>query len=123
MIKIQFENSEAAYRPGDTISGTVEWSDEEGDALEARLIWFTRGKGDRDFELVAVQHVAAFSAAGSEKFQFAAPHRPQSFAGKNISLQWAIEAIVFPSHNSELQNLTISSSGIEIDIYSKSPLD
>lgn len=123
MIKIQLDNPESTYRPGDTIFGTVEWSEEEGDALEARLIWFTRGKGDRDFELVAVQHVASFGPAGSERFQFTAPHRPQSFAGKIMSLQWAIETIVFPNQQSERQNLTISSSGAEIDIYSKSPLD
>jgi len=123
MIKIQLDNAETAYRPGDSISGTINWSDEEGDALEARLIWFTSGKGDRDFELIDVQPVPDFGSTGSKQFKFAAPHRPQSFAGKHISLQWAIEAIVFPSHNSELKNLTISSSGKEIDIFSQSPLD
>ena len=123
MIKIQLENAEAAYRPGDTISGSVEWSEEEGDALEARLIWFTRGKGDRDFEMVAVQHVANYGQSGNERFQFTAPHRPRSFSGKLVSLQWAIEAIVFPGQNNTLKNLTISNSGKEIDFLPKQPLD
>jgi len=123
MITIQLENGQAEYRPGDTISGLVEWSDEEGDALEARLIWFTRGKGDRDFELISVQHVAAFGPSGNERFQFTAPHRPHSFAGKLVSLQWAIEAIVFPSYNTTLKDLTISNSGKEIDLLPKHPLD
>lgn len=123
MIKIQLENADAAYRPGDTISGLAEWSAEEGDALEARLIWFTSGKGDRDFELVAAQHVAAYGPSGKERFQFTAPHRPQSFAGKLVSLQWAIEAIAFPSMNTTLKELTISNSGKEIDLLPKHPLD
>jgi len=122
MIKVQLENAEAVFRPGDTISGSVEWSDEEGDSLEVRLIWFTRGKGDRDFELILAHTVSAFGPSGSERFQFSAPHRPQSFAGKLISLQWAIEAIAFPSHNSEIKELTISSSGKEIEIFAKDPL-
>lgn len=123
MINIQLDNAESIYRPGDTISGSVEWSEEAGDSLEVRLIWFTRGKGDRDFELVAAQTVTSFGSSGSERFQFPAPHRPQSFAGKLILLQWAIEAIVFPNQNSKLQNLTISSTGKEIEIFAKHPLD
>ena len=123
MIKVQLENEGAAFLPSDTISGSVEWSEEQGDYMEVRLIWFTSGKGDRDFELVAVHKVASFDSDGSDQFQFTAPNRPQSFAGKLISLQWAIEAIVFPSHNSQRQDLMISSSGKEIDIFPKHPLD
>lgn len=123
MINIQLENAESVYRPGETISGSVEWTEETGDSLEVRLIWFTRGKGDRDFELISAHTVKAFGPSGSENFQFPAPHRPQSFAGKLISLQWAIEAIVFPSHNTKLQNLTISNTGEEIQIFAKHPLD
>jgi len=122
MINVKLDNEESTYRPGDTISGSVEWSEEEGDSLEVRLIWFTQGKGDRDFELISTHTVTAFGPSGSERFQFSAPHRPQSFAGKLISLQWAIEAIAFPSQNTKLQNLTISSTGKEIEIFAKDPL-
>jgi len=123
MIKVQTENSEASFRPGEVISGSVQWNEEEGDTMEVRLIWYTRGKGDRDFELVATHTVSAFGPAGSERFEFMAPNRPQSFSGKLIFLQWALEAIVFPGQNSDRLDLTISNTGNEIDLLPPHPLD
>lgn len=123
MINIQLDNAESTFAPGDTISGSVEWSEETGESMEVRLIWFTRGKGDRDFELIATHDVSSFGPSGSERFQFSAPNRPQSFAGKLVALQWAIESIVFPDENAELKELIISSTGREIDLFTKSPLD
>ena len=116
MIAIELINQSASFLPGDAIEGTVRWSEEQGTSMEVRLIWFTQGKGDRDFELIDVHTVPAPAAAGSERFQFQAPHRPQSFSGKLISLQWAIEAIVFPGESTARQDLTISSTGNEINL-------
>lgn len=116
MISIELTNESAAYRPGDRIEGMVRWSEEQGTSLEVRLIWFTQGKGDRDFELKEVFKASSFGPAGSERFQFTAPHRPQSFSGKLISLQWAIETIVFPNESSARMDLTISNSGEEINL-------
>lgn len=122
MISIELTNDSATFLPGDVIEGTVRWGEEEGTSLEVRLIWFTQGKGDRDFELVNVHKVASFGPSGSERFQFAAPNRPLSFSGKLISLQWSIEAIVFPNESTARQDLTISHSGQEINLMTH-PLD
>lgn len=116
MIAIELTNQSPAFLPGDAIEGTVRWSEEQGTSLEIRLIWFTQGKGDRDFELIDVHTVPSLAPSGSERFQFQAPHRPQSFSGKLISLQWAIEAIVFPHESTARQDLTISSTGSEITL-------
>jgi len=118
MITIELTNDNSVFLPGDTIEGIVRWSEEQGTSLEVRLIWFTQGKGDRDFELIDVQQIASFGPSGSEPFQFEAPSRPLSFSGKLISLQWALEAIVFPNESSARKDLTISSSGTEIILTS-----
>ncbi|QEG23882.1 hypothetical protein [Mariniblastus fucicola] len=120
MIQIKIENEASVFTPGDQINGVVHWSDLTGDSLEVRLIWFTIGKGDRDFELVATHRVVSYGPSGSERFQFEAPRRPQSFSGKLISLQWAIEAIVFPDQDAARVDLVISNSGQEINIAESS---
>jgi hypothetical protein len=116
MMKIELTKREASFVPREMIKGTVSWSDTEGTSLEVRLIWYTVGKGDRDFEVVAVHKSPSFSASGKTTFEFLAPTRPQSFSGKLISLQWAIEAIVFPSKSSERAELAISNTGSEIKL-------
>jgi hypothetical protein len=123
MIQIELEKHEAVFLPAETIAGTVAWSMVEGTSLEIRLIWYTAGKGDRDFAIVDSQKVATFESSGREHFQFSAPARPLSFSGKHISLQWAVEAIVFPTQNSQRVNFTISTSGCEIVLHSISEMD
>lgn len=123
MIKIELAKQEANFIPADSIAGAVTWSEAEGTSLEVRLIWYTVGKGDRDFELVTSHLVSDFQPSGQEQFSFVAPTRPQSFSGKHISLQWAIEAIIFPDQTSERINLTISNSGAEIILGSVSESD
>jgi len=122
MIKIELEKSEPVFAPAEKISGSVAWDQADGTSMEVRLIWYTVGKGDRDFELVAVHKVAAFKPSGTERFEFAAPGRPQSFSGKLISLQWAIEAIIFPNQSAERATLTISKTGEEILLGDSDPL-
>ena len=113
MIKIKLAKPEANFVPAEQIAGKVTWSEAEGDSLEVRLIWYTVGKGDRDFGVVATHRVAEFGSSGGEKFEFFAPNRPQSFSGKLISLQWALEMIVFPSQAATRIDLTISNTGSE----------
>ncbi len=118
MIKIELVNPEPTFAPAETIAGIVAWSEAEGTSMEVRLIWYTVGKGDRDFELVAAHKVAAFGPSGSENFEFIAPSRPQSFSGKHISLQWAVEAIIFPDKSAERITLAISKTGKEVVLFS-----
>jgi len=123
MIKIELAKHEANFVPAERIAGTVTWSEAEGTSMEVRLIWYTVGKGDRDFGLVATHQVSKFEPSGSERFGFDAPTRPQSFSGKHISLQWAVEVIIFPSQTSQRANLMISNTGSEIILGSISEKD
>lgn len=114
MINIKLAKHEANFVPAERIAGKVTWSEAVGDSLEVRLIWYTAGKGERDFGVVATHRVSDFGSSGGEQFEFVAPNRPQSFSGKLMSLQWALEMIVFPSQAATRIDLTISSTGSEI---------
>jgi len=114
---IRIETPSEKFMPGQLVDGTISWSDlpEKTNSVEARLIWYTEGKGSMDFELIASQQVDFQQAAqGQASFSFIAPHRPLSFSGKIISLVWAIEAIAFPGEQSDRKLITISPSGSEI---------
>ena len=102
------------FRPNDPITGTVSWKGIEADDLECRLIWYTQGKGDQDFETIQTQPIQSTSPNGSARFQFVAPNRPHSFSGKLISLTWAVEVVLFPSREGHRKTIYISNQGTEI---------
>ena len=117
MLKINLEKT--SFKPGNTISGDIVWSNErpETENIEARLIWYTEGKGDQDVEVVdsiSFELTGNSTQNGQGRFEFVAPHRPSSFSGKLISLMWAIEAIVYPGKNGERTDIVVSRTGREI---------
>jgi hypothetical protein len=62
-------------------------------SLEARLFWFTRGKGTEDVGVVATEQVPAPGAHGEHRVRFTLPEAPYSFSGRLISLIWAVELV------------------------------
>ena len=118
MIQIELQNKQKAFRPGDSIEGRVNWEgfENEVEKLEIRLIWFTSGKGTRDFEIADSLVESAVGERGSMGFSFEAPSRPYSFSVSLISLTWAIEVIFFPDHEAENLELVISSTAEEITL-------
>ena len=117
MFTIELKSGiEPKFQPEDAIAGNVKWDGlpEDTEELEVRLIWFTIGKGDQDAQFVDVKKVSQPAPRGFVDFDFIAPHRPNSFAGKLISLQWAVEVIAFPQREAEQAKLTISPAEADI---------
>ncbi len=112
-ITIQLDNAVAAYLPGASISGTIVWqiADPPAESLEIRLLWFTRGKGDRDYDVVDSVTIPVPQASDQAPFEFLAPAWPISFSGKLISLIWAVEVILFPDRQAENREIVISPVG------------
>ena len=105
------------YRPGDIIEGEINWRlEEEADALEIRLFWYTSGKGTRDVEIVDSARTARPERNGSHRFRFRLPQGPYSFSGKLITLTWALEAVVDPGGLSDRLNLVIGPQPVEVDL-------
>lgn len=118
MFEVRLHNPQAVYAAGEMIAGVVSWDKMPTDdrQLSIRLIWYTSGKGTRDFSTVdSIEHDFE-SNSRSPAFEFVAPHRPLSFSGKLISLQWAVEAVWMPTRQSARAEFVLSTSGTMIEL-------
>lgn len=111
---ILLERPEGRFRPGEPIRGTIDTSDWEAERVDVRLFWYTRGKGDSDSEVIQSKSFPLPANDSTIVFEFTAPHRPYSFSSKLITLNWAIEAVLFPEGTAERVDLTISPQAREI---------
>ncbi len=116
MIVIKLLGGSTEYRPGESISGSVEWSNlrPKTNEIEVQLLWETSGKGAQDTESVALRTADATAVSGTVTFQFRVPTRPFSFSGKLISLGWSIDVREVPKGEDVRIPITISSDGKEV---------
>jgi hypothetical protein len=81
-------------KPRETIELAARWSLPDAPrSLEARLIWFTRGKGTDDAGVVATETLTPLEPQGSRRVRFTLPDAPYSFSGALITLTWAVELV------------------------------
>lgn len=115
MLQITLDKTDGAYRPGDEITGTVQWDCTEPPAkAEIHLGWATRGKGSEDAdaaESVVFDHP---QARDQRSFRLRAPVEPCSFSGKLISVVWTIELFVEPGVDSARKSIVIAPDAREI---------
>jgi len=123
-ITIEIDDGRTAFRPGEEVAGDVLWviEGEKGEpepveSAEVRLIWFTRGRGDRDSGIVAAQELSAPQATDRRRFSFTVPVGPYSVSGKLVSLVWAVEAVLEPGSRAARTEITVSSTGQEVVLY------
>src|SRR5436309_11090248 len=108
-MTITLTDQKAEYLPGDTVSGTVDWSSEvDPKSAELRLFWYTKGKGTQDVGIVQSQIFENPKRADSQSFSFMLPLGPYTFSGRLISLIWALELIVEPRAQSARLEITVS---------------
>ena len=113
-VRIHLADDQAGFRPGETVSGGVEWSlDAPPDSAELRLLWHTRGKGDDDVQVVTRQTIDQPLQKDRRDFSFALPEGPYSFSGKLISLMWVIE-LILPPVEPLTREIVLSPTGSEI---------
>lgn len=84
---------ERGVRPGDTVEVTAQWSlSQVPSRFEARLFWFTEGKGTQDVAVVETLPLTG-DLLGKQRVRFRIPVGPYSFSGRLITLKWAIEVV------------------------------
>jgi hypothetical protein len=94
MLGLTSVSGTTARKPGERIELKAAWSLAKiPRSLEARLIWFTRGKGTQDISVVASQPISAARERDEERVMFTLPAAPYSFSGRLISLVWAVELV------------------------------
>ena len=114
-LSIELEDGKMSFRPGETLHGVASWLLEESvDTLEVRLLWFTRGKGTQDVEVVDRRTFRSPALDGHDAFSFDLPAGPYSFSGRLISLIWALELVTPKGANSYRVEFVLSPFESEI---------
>ena len=121
-IRVDLAEGRTAYRPGEAVEGTVSWSldptDDAVGSVDVHLLWFTRGKGDRDSKVVATERLEeAPSGSGRREFRLRLPAAPYSVSGKLVSIVWAVEVVLSPTDRAERTEITMSPSGREVLLH------
>jgi hypothetical protein len=116
-LRIATDNDQTWFEPGSTVAGTVSWAtDEEADAVELRLFWYTSGKGTEEVELVDRLRMAKPGRHGERNFSFRLPQRPYSFSGRLITLHWGLELVLEPTNELESLEILLGPRPVEVDI-------
>jgi len=117
MLNLSTETGGTWFRPGETIAGNASWRlDEEAEAIEVRLFWYTTGKGSQDVGVVQTRQIYRPERDGNRPFRLAVPRGPYSFSGKLITLAWAIEVVALPSGETERLDLVMGPTPVEIEL-------
>jgi hypothetical protein len=102
-------------RPREAIELTGEWSLAQApESVEARLFWFTRGKGTQDVGIVETQSVELLQMNGRQRFRFKLPEAPYSFSGRLISIVWAVELVANDDQTARWEFMLAPAGGGEI---------
>lgn len=118
-IAIKIDAEQTAFRPGESVNGSISWSLPVPPAqVSLELFWTTRGKGTVDSEVVQSQQIKHPAAVGEERFSLVIPNGPYSFSGKLVSLLWGLRLMIHPSQEQTQVNLTVSPTGEEINLFS-----
>ena len=127
-FRVTIRDGKTGFRPGEFVEGSAAWNiGQAPEAVELRLIWFTRGKGTPDVSIVDSSSMAAPAAMGDSAFRFVLPDGPHSFSGSLISLTWAVEAIALAPRSKPLAagraEFVLSPDGQEIvlPVIAKTP--
>lgn len=114
-LEISFPQNIQSFDPGAEIAVKAIWDlDETPAKIEARLVWHTTGKGDRDLKVVKTVVIDHPPARDEQFVNFALPWGPYSFSGKLISLVWGIELVVSPGNNSVRSEIVVAPHGTEV---------
>jgi len=120
-IEIELDDGRTSFRPGEELAGSVLWDLSEGEPVasaEVRLVWFTRGRGDRDSGIVAAEELAGPQAVDRRLFRFTLPAGPYSVSGKLVSIVWAVEVVLEPGSRAARTEIVVSPTGREILLHS-----
>jgi hypothetical protein len=116
MLEIRLDGGRTAFAPGESVRGSVHWmGDATPEALDVRLLWYTRGRGDRDVGVARQLHIEA-PASGHVPFEFEAPAGPYSCSGKLVSICWALDAVSSPAKDVARTELVLGPGGSEVEL-------
>jgi hypothetical protein len=121
-IRLGLRDNRTSYRPSEDVEGAVLWEAPETPKLaEVRLLWFTRGKGTEDLEVVATETFSDPQPGDTRTFKLRLPEGPYSFNGRLIALIWAVEFVLEPGDHAERIELVMAPNGREVSLAAVQP--
>jgi len=111
-VEVRLLEERDCWSPGETVRAEVRWrTDEPPEGVEARLLWETRGRGDREEGVVATVAVPAPGVLGEEVVELHLPRGPWSYQGRVLQIVWLVEAVLWPSGEQARAELVVSPTG------------
>jgi len=115
MTELRIELDRLSFKPGDELTGSVEWRCEKApQKMELRLFWFTRGKGTEDVGVVETVRFEQPQLNEKRKFRMRLPESPYSFSGRLISLIWALELVAELPRQAKRVEIVVGPQGQEV---------
>jgi hypothetical protein len=111
-VEIRLLEERACWSPGETVRAEVRWEvPVPPEGVEVRLLWETRGRGDREEGVAAQVDLPAPAALGRESVQLSLPEGPWSYEGRILQIAWLVDAILWPSGEQARAELVLSPTG------------
>ena len=121
-MRLGLRDNRSTFLPGELLEGAVLWEGTEKPTLaEVRLLWFTRGKGTEDGEVVATEKFDNPQQGDTRQFSIRLPDAPYSFNGKLIALSWAVELFIEPGDHFQRVTFTMGPNGEEVRLPLNAP--
>lgn len=103
------------WKPGEALEVEVAWSaDQPVEEVEVRLLWRTEGRGDEEDGVVARESWPAAGTSGDRELQFRLPAGPWSYEGELLTIQWLVDAVLWPSGEQSQLEITLSPTGASV---------
>lgn len=94
-VTLSLPDGRTSFEPGSSVDVTVSWALNVAPyALQLRLYWETRGKGNRAARVVQTERIDPTQPTGFAVCRVVLPLAPWSFSGRLVSLVWMLEAVV-----------------------------
>jgi len=121
-VSIELDEQRRCFVPGAKLSGRTEWTGTPR-LVEVRLFWFTSGRALRQVGIVSRFVVSNAKDRKLGRFEFILPRGPWSFAGRSVTLHWAVEAVLIPSRESAIAMFSLGPEGRRINPFREEDLN
>jgi hypothetical protein len=98
------------------VRAEVRWSaDRAPEGVEVRLLWETRGQGDREEGVAESVQVPLPATSGEEVVELTLPRGPWSYEGRLLQIVWLVDAVLWPSGEQSRCELVLSPTGAALE--------
>ncbi len=111
-ISVRIQDPRDCWSPDERMEVVVEWSSVDPvDEVEIRLLWVISGRGDEEEGAVATERIENPGTSSRHQLEFRLPRGPWSFDGELVTINWFVDAVLWPSGEQTQTEFTLSPTG------------